>query len=122
MTARRYYRAVHLSPAVRWWVMPGVVAVICSAAAVLNFLIGDWMAGALLLALVIVTLLNRWVQVLAHRAGYWRGCYETSAGLRPNPWNGWQPQPWDDVPPPPGWEGGPAASGHAVRPAGPAPN
>jgi hypothetical protein len=104
-----------LSPAVRWWLGAGVVVVICTAAAVASFLGGNWLAGALLLTLAIVTPMNRWVQVLAHRAGYWRGCYETVAGLRPNPWNGWQPAPWDDVPPP---SSGPSAAA-ARTPDGP---
>ena len=93
-----------LSPAVRWWVLPGATAMICTAFALLNFALGSWAVGFVLVVLAFNTLLSRRTETYAYRAGYWRGSYEEMTSTRPpGSWDGWQPSPWDDPPPPP-WE------------------
>ena len=92
----------HLSPAVRWWAMPVVIAAVAVAAAVANFATGEWVTGALLVVFGVTSVLGRHTQRLAYRAGYWRGCYEETTQTRPpGVFDGWQPEPWHPLPPPP---------------------
>ena len=87
-----------ISPAVRWWVLPAFTAGVCLAAAALNFIVGDWVAGGVLLGLAGITLIGRRTEIFAYRAGYWRGRYAHLSDERPRPM---PPSPWDPMPPPP---------------------
>jgi hypothetical protein len=98
-----------ISPAARWWGLPVFTAVVCAAAAVANFVVGNWAAGGVLVTLALITLMDRRTQVLSYRAGYWRGRYEENtddgdldAKLQ-RLLSGEQPSPWDPPPLPP-WD------------------